>query len=255
MSDAKKKAIQYYSRKDVVETYEVTRFTSLVGQVYDKLKRRIVSDLSNVNTNEVIMIDIGTGTGRFAAEFSRRRYYVIGLDISKNMILLAKNRLRNMSVSQYTDFVLADIEYMPFRQDIFDLAVCIHVLRHFRRHAKALKEVKRILKKRGKAVIDIPNAQHEKLLRFFTKKIDNRPVYDAGLTFRELSHLLSKVGFSLKEIRTTKNVPLSAFLLKRIQMKTFAKIIENIEYALSKLSLNKWFAGNFVLSCIKDRTL
>lgn len=252
MSDAKQKAISHYSREVTVEEYEVTRFSSPLGKVYNRLALRIVLDLSNVQKEKVIAIDVGTGTGRFVAALALRGYYVIGLDTSRNMICLAKAKMSRIGMREHTDFVLADMERMPFRQNVFDLAVCIHVLRHLRRHNKALVETKDILKKHGRAIIDMPNEQRKKFVNWMSSKVSDGHVYDKGLTFQELLNLLRSTGLTLGETRTTKNVPISGLILGTTQVEHIQKIIENIEYALSKLPLARKFAGGFVLSCFKD---
>lgn len=255
MSNAKQKAVYHYSRESVVEEYDSTRFRTPVGKVYDRLKRRVVLNLSNIKKAKISAVDIGTGTGRFAAELALRGHYVIGLDTSKSMIHLAKSRMQKIGVSKDTDFILADLEYMPFGQDVFNLAVCIHVLRHLRKRDKALIEIHCILKEQGRAIIDMPNSQHQKVVDKFARKTsDPRPVHDAGLTLQELANLLGKNNFTIEEIQTIKNIPLSAFIIRKTQMEFLQKMIENIEYVLGKLPGNRWFGGNFVVSCLKGRS-
>ena len=52
-------------------------------------------------------------------------------------------------------FIFADAEALPFRDKIFDTALCIHTLEHLKYPLKALKEMNRTVKK--KIIIKVPS--------------------------------------------------------------------------------------------------
>ena len=49
-----------------------------------------------------------------------------------------------------------DIHNMPFDDNIFDFVICNHVLEHVDNDIKALQEIKRVLKKGGKGIVQVP---------------------------------------------------------------------------------------------------
>lgn len=49
-----------------------------------------------------------------------------------------------------------DIHEMPFKDNVYDFILCNHVLEHVEDDLKALSEIKRILKKDGKGIIQVP---------------------------------------------------------------------------------------------------
>jgi len=49
-----------------------------------------------------------------------------------------------------------DIQMMPFRDATFDLVWCSHVLKHVQSDRKAIREIRRVLKAGGSAVIQVP---------------------------------------------------------------------------------------------------
>lgn len=49
-----------------------------------------------------------------------------------------------------------DIHNMPFFENSFDFILCNHVLEHVDNDIKALKEIKRVLKKNGKGIVQVP---------------------------------------------------------------------------------------------------
>ena len=45
---------------------------------------------------------------------------------------------------------------MPFTDNMYDFILCNHVLEHVENDLKALREIKRILKKGGKGIVQVP---------------------------------------------------------------------------------------------------
>jgi SAM-dependent methyltransferase len=52
--------------------------------------------------------------------------------------------------------VKADIHQLPFDEDIFDVAICNHVLEHVENDIKAMKEIYRVLRPGGWAILQVP---------------------------------------------------------------------------------------------------
>jgi ubiquinone/menaquinone biosynthesis C-methylase UbiE len=49
-----------------------------------------------------------------------------------------------------------DIQNMPFENESFDVVICNHVLEHVPDDKKAMKEIQRILKPKGYAILQVP---------------------------------------------------------------------------------------------------
>jgi SAM-dependent methyltransferase len=52
--------------------------------------------------------------------------------------------------------VQADIQNLPFADNSFDYIICIHVLEHIPDDRKAMREIYRVLKPNGKAIVMVP---------------------------------------------------------------------------------------------------
>lgn len=52
--------------------------------------------------------------------------------------------------------VKADIHTLPFGDENFDLVLCNHVLEHVRDDIAAMKEIRRVLKTGGRAILQVP---------------------------------------------------------------------------------------------------
>lgn len=83
------------------------------------------------------ILDIGTGTGRFAEYLNDAGFNVVGIDLSLSMMAKAREKnLRNL--------VQADAHRLPFRDGTFDGAIMIHVLHLVRDWVQVVHEVGRV---------------------------------------------------------------------------------------------------------------
>ncbi len=88
-------------------------------------------------------LDIGCGYGQFA-RLNPKNIEVYGIDIEKQ--------------SDLTNFKIADInKKIPYSDNTFDSITMFHVLEHLTNPSYALKEINRVLKKDGQAIIMVPN--------------------------------------------------------------------------------------------------
>jgi ubiquinone/menaquinone biosynthesis C-methylase UbiE len=98
------------------------------------------------------VLDLGCGTGEMAAKLMERGYEVWGLDIAEPMVRYARDRCGS------DRFRVGDIEHLPFRDETFDAIVCLGVIEYLDTDECALREMRRVLKPGGRAVISTPSA-------------------------------------------------------------------------------------------------
>jgi len=108
--------------------------------------------------------------------------------------------------------VKVDIQSLPFNENTFDVVICNHVLEHVPDDKKAMREIFRVLKSGGFAIIQVPaNYSMEKTLedpaitdpkereKHFRQKDHYRlygrdylkKIEDAGFVIREENYLLN----------------------------------------------------------------
>ncbi len=80
---------------------------------------------------DLVVIDVGCGTSLIAKELSRLltagTYYYVGIDLSLNILEIAKKRVSELDV--VTDLVAGDAASLPFRGGIADIVFSISVFR------------------------------------------------------------------------------------------------------------------------------
>ena len=105
------------------------------------------------------LLDLGTGTGRMLELFGPEIERGLGLDLSLDMLLLARDRLeraglKNCSVRQ------GDIFDLPLANDSFDVVILHQVLHFLDDGARAIHEAARVLRPGGRLLV-IDFAPHE----------------------------------------------------------------------------------------------
>ncbi len=145
--------------------------------LHRKWKKDFVSML-HINQNTKAL-DLASGTGDIAGLLLKHTHNVTLCDINEDMLSIAKKKINS------GDFVLADAQNLPFKNESFNLVTCVFGIRNFQEIEKSICEVKRILTIGGKfAIMEfMPNAESSMinvLYRAYIKHI--LPKYDSLFT-------------------------------------------------------------------------
>ena len=115
---------------------------------FKALAKRMSEDLAE----GARVLEVAPGPGYFAIELAKRgKYKITGLDISKTFVEIARKNARKEGVE--VDFQHGNASSMPFGDDSFDLIVCRAAFKNFSEPVGALREMRRVLRSGGKAVI------------------------------------------------------------------------------------------------------
>lgn len=93
------------------------------------------------------VLDIGCGTGKYVAYLLSKGTHAEGVDISNKAVSLARKYYPSAT------FKVAPAEKLPYADKTFDAVYSFDVLEHLGDPEKAVKEIKRVLKKGGIALI------------------------------------------------------------------------------------------------------
>ncbi len=98
------------------------------------------------------LIDLGFGRGFFLRELENRKMDLYGIDFCES----AKNAATK--VLKESKLFVGDLHQLPFKNNTFDFVTCLGVIEHLVHPDKGVKEIGRILKKDGTAILTIPNS-------------------------------------------------------------------------------------------------
>ena len=91
------------------------------------------------------IIEAGSGAGRFTEVLLKYGAIVYSFDLSD---AVSANYVNNMPNANLTIFQ-GDIEKIPFKNNFFDIALCLGVMQHTKNFTKSLEEIARVTKKSG----------------------------------------------------------------------------------------------------------
>jgi ubiquinone/menaquinone biosynthesis C-methylase UbiE len=151
--------------------------------------------LGMIGPRDQKVLDIGCGTGRFAARvldrFARTRVW--GLDLSDGM--LEQGRSRCESASGRLHLVQASSERLPFADNSFDVVTCTHSFHHYPDQKQAIAEMFRVLRPGGRLLLvdgDRDRLWGRLLFDVFVVLMEGPVRHLSGRAFREL---YSSAGF------------------------------------------------------------
>ena len=107
-----------------------------------KTARRKTASATNALT-----LDVACGTGDMAVELLKRGSSVTGIDLSEEMLTIARRKTAE------ANFQLANAEALPFDDATFDAVTSAFGIRNFVHLDKGLAEMARVLKSGGRMVI------------------------------------------------------------------------------------------------------
>ncbi|MFN3657407.1 MAG: ArsR/SmtB family transcription factor [Pseudolabrys sp.] len=105
------------------------------------------------------LLDLGTGTGRMLELFGPDIDRGLGLDLSLDMLLLARDRLERAGL-KHCSVRQGDIYDLPIANDSFDVVLLHQVLHFLDDGGRAIREAARVLKPGGRLLV-VDFAPHE----------------------------------------------------------------------------------------------
>ncbi|MBI4101699.1 MAG: class I SAM-dependent methyltransferase [Candidatus Nealsonbacteria bacterium] len=168
------------------------------------------------------VLDLGCGNGRYYPVFQEKRVDHFGVDNSKELIGIAKNKFPG------GNFQVAEAQNLPFAEGFFDKVYSIAVLHHIPStdlRIKFLKEAQRVLRPGGLIILTAWKFHRVKEYYFFFKytllklignsKFDWKDIFEPWgkkaqryyhwFSGKELEGLVRKAGFEIKKSGIIRN--------------------------------------------------
>ena len=178
-------------------------------KIYDKIAKkyteRFFNDFSDRNfvnnflallSRKAKILDVGCGPGNFTEYFIRKGYTVEGIDLSKEMIKMAKQKVPQGS------FKIMDLRKLKYSRESFDGVFSAYSLIHIPKRDinSTLKEFNKVLRPKGLLFLAIQEGEGEKFVREPLK--EGEKIFIKFFTTKELEGSLRKTSFKI--IKTMK---------------------------------------------------
>ncbi len=187
------------------------------------------------------VLDIATGTGHTALALAPHVASVIGIDLTPEMLTEAERLQAERSVTN-VHFRTSDVHHLPFADDAFDLVTCRRAAHHFSDIGQALREMRRVLRRDGRLVIDDRSVPEDDFVDACMNALDRLHDESHVRQYRpnEWRHMLGVQGFVIEVVEPyTKHRPLTA-LTQGVSSENIAKI----DAVLAKLDASQRRALN-----------
>ena len=138
-------------------------FTGRGSRVYDavmvrltrRLYQRVIAELAALRLVEGKVLDAGTGPGTLVRELARSLpgLQVYGIDLSEDMIGLARAHARREQLEERVQFESGDVVHLPYADHSFDVVVSTISMHHWSELVQPLRELYRVLRPGGRVWI------------------------------------------------------------------------------------------------------
>ena len=187
--------------------------------------------------------DIGGGYGRLANEYLKRARKVTIFDYSKSELAQAKE-----IYGDQIDTKSGDIYELPFKDNELDGLMMVRVTHHLKHLDKAIKELYRVLKPGGVAVIEVANKRTlPKMARFVTGRSKVNPFDKKVANYKNISkdgfynyhpkyveEIFTKTGFDTERVLSVSNFR-SQTLKKVLKTNNLVKMEEKAQGLLAPI--------------------
>ena len=226
---------QYWNKQETASKWEPEEIQGF----YTEMDRAIfiqerIDVIKIVQPKDKIILDLGAGKGRFAIALAEQgAKLVIGVDISEEMLKIAKERTKQKNLQNRIIFERGDAQNLKYPNDYFDAAICLQTFMHLPNPQKCMQELARVVRPGGLIIVDQINKNHLWRIRVRgLKDFGVKILYDAylsifGLPFRWIRSRL--FGAPLLPA-TTRRMSKDEFLNLFGQSKTKLKVIEFLKY-------------------------
>ena len=136
------------------------------------------------------VLEVASGPGYLAIELAKRgKYTIVGLDISRTFVEIAQKNATEAGVGAAVEFREGDAAHMPFDDETFDFIISMAAFmpikaetfayfigsraafKHFADPIGVLREMYRVLREHGKAVIiDMQSDASDETIRDYVKE-------------------------------------------------------------------------------------
>ena len=148
------------TEKNLVEKfYEKLTEEGLAAHAADQTQQEAqLQFLKNKLLQDQKILDLACGYGRLTIPLAKAGYTIEGIDLVPSLIKKAKELAQEEHLK--IKFEIGDMRDLPYKENSFGAVICMwssfnHLLTQ-KDQVKALKEILRILRKKGLAIIDLP---------------------------------------------------------------------------------------------------
>lgn len=210
---------------------------SKVAKIYDQWIESAFRDqydvfrakISSCIQQDDVVLEVGTGTGDMAVHIAPKAKKVVGIDISPEMIAIARRKNSELNLKNLM-FQVEDAYRLPFVESSFTKVICCNSLQTMKEPFKAIREGKRVLKEKGEFISitycfgDSGFLEQLKLIKWII--LCGKPKYWHNFTSNELIAYFKRAGFEIIEKEAIWEKPVVLFLrCRKVEYRDNKKVL------------------------------
>jgi len=153
-------------------TREMRETWDTIAESFDVTRRKpwqICLDFIDRLDSNSIVVDLGCGNGRHLLPCAERFKRVVGVDISRNLLKIVQGKVENKGFENVL-LLRSDLAELPIKDNSFDgvlFIASLHNIKGRNNRIKSLKELCRVLKKNGVALVSVWSRWQDRFAKSF----------------------------------------------------------------------------------------
>ncbi|MCD4785774.1 MAG: class I SAM-dependent methyltransferase [Candidatus Eremiobacteraeota bacterium] len=162
-----------------------------VNRCMDRQEKAAVTDALKGTGYRANLLEVGCGTGHWTEFFLSKGFQTTGLDISDEMLRVARSKEMKSA-----HFIQGDAHKLPFEDETFDICAAITLLEFVDDPRKVISQMYRVTRPGGRIIMGVLNKYSIVGIRRMLKP--GKTIFSDAhfFSFRELQETLSKFGRS-----------------------------------------------------------
>jgi ubiquinone/menaquinone biosynthesis C-methylase UbiE len=221
-----------------------------VDEFDDRMLRRIRLELRFMSKGPRRLVDVGTGTAQLPVQIAGCPHFadveLVGTDYFEDMVEKARETVQTRGLQQRIRIDHNDVHAMPYPDEFADFVISRSTIHHWAEPVTALREIYRILRPGGVAIIHEPRRNpHPKALAEFNRRRAELGVPAANMdekyTAEEIWRFVQEAGIARDSmIFAPRRGPGSMGLELRIARQSRARHYLSLLVGKTKMLLTAW---------------
>jgi len=128
-----------------------------------------------------LILDLGCGSGFSSEVLIENGFRVIGIEILKDMLSLAKKRKKLLEYTNL-DLILADINYLPLKPKKIDHIISVSAYNFITHHSSSLREERKIVNNTAKDLYRILKNEGRIIIELYPKDDKDLDLFKSSFT-------------------------------------------------------------------------
>ncbi|MGF1575797.1 MAG: class I SAM-dependent methyltransferase [Cyanophyceae cyanobacterium] len=179
---------------------------SMADPVYEGYRRDLLANAQGS------ILEIGFGTGLNLVCYPATVQAITAVDINPGMSPMAQRRIQQSGIQ--VDLQVLDAQHLPMPDQQFDTVVSTWTLCSIPQIAKALQEIRRVLKPTGRFLFLEHGLSSTPGVQVWQRRLEpiQKVLADGCHLTRPIDHLIREQGFEIQQLKTFEAAKTPAFL-------------------------------------------